>query len=40
VVGVTPDDPDQVLIQGYTLNWSSPKGVVALSSSSEIQLVY
>ena len=40
VVGVTPDDPDQVLIQGYNLNWSSPQGVVALSCSSEVQLVY
>ena len=40
VVGVTPENADDVLIEGLTLNWSGPPGGIALSSEADICLSY
>ena len=41
-VGVTPENADGVLIGGWEkcLEWSGPPGVIELSTSSEVALVY
>ncbi|HAX05724.1 MAG TPA: hypothetical protein DCX77_08615 [Acidimicrobiaceae bacterium] len=40
VVGVTPDNAHEVLLEGLELNWSGPPGVVALSSQADVVLTY
>jgi predicted peroxiredoxin len=40
VVGVNPENAQEILVGGYDLNWSGPAGVVALSSDSEVNLSF
>ena len=35
VVGVTPDNADDVLVGGLDLEWSGPPGVVAMSAQAD-----
>ncbi|MAK25242.1 MAG: hypothetical protein CL414_08505 [Acidimicrobiaceae bacterium] len=39
-LGVTPDNADEVLVEGLALNWSGPPGVISLSSEADISLTY
>ena len=40
VVGVTPENASEVLVEGLELNWSGPPGVIALSAASEVSLSF
>ncbi len=40
VVGVTPDNADEVLIGGLDLEWSGPPGVVAMSAQADRSLSF
>ena len=40
VVGVTPENASDVLVEGLEMNWSGPPGVIALSAASEVSLSF
>ncbi|MDA2945095.1 MAG: hypothetical protein O3A89_04860 [Actinomycetota bacterium] len=40
VVGVTPDNADEVLVGGLDLEWSGPPGVVAMSAQADRSLSF
>ena len=40
VVGVTPENASDVLVEGLEMNWSGPHGVIALSAASEVGLSF
>ena len=40
VVGVTPENASEVLVEGLEMNWSGPPGVIALSAASEVSLSF
>ncbi len=40
VVGVTPDNADDVLVGGLDLEWSGPPGVVAMSAQADTTLSF
>lgn len=40
VVGVTPDNADEVLAEGLDLEWSGPPGVVAMSALADTTLSF
>lgn len=40
VVGVTPDNADDVLVGGLDLEWSGPPGVVAMSAQADTTLPF
>lgn len=40
VVGVTPENASEVLVDTNNLNWSGPPGVVALSAAADICLSF
>lgn len=40
VVGVTPDNADEVLVGGLDLEWSGPPGVVAMSAVADTTLSF
>ena len=40
VVGVTPENASEVLVEGLEMNWSGPPGVIALSAASEVSFSF
>ena len=40
VVGVTPENASDVLVEGLEMNWSGPPGVIALSAASEVSFSF
>ena len=40
VVGVTPENASDVLVEGLEMNWSGPHGVIALSAASEVSFSF
>jgi len=40
VVGVTPDNADDVLVEGLDMEWSGPPGVVAMSVRADVTLSF
>ena len=40
VVGVTPENASDVLVEGLEMNWSGPPGVIALSATSEVSFSF
>jgi hypothetical protein len=40
LVGVTPDNADEVLAEGLDLEWSGPPGVVAMSALADTTLSF
>ena len=40
VLGVTPENGTEVLVEGRDLNWSGPPGVIALSADADVSLSY
>jgi len=40
VVGVTPDNADDVLVAGLGMEWSGPPGVVAMSAEADRTLSF
>jgi len=40
VVGVTPDNADDVLVAGLGMEWSGPPGVVAMSAQADTTLSF
>jgi len=40
VVGVTPENASDVLVEGLKMNWSGPPGVIALSAASEVSFSF
>ncbi|MDG2211473.1 MAG: hypothetical protein P8K64_05725 [Acidimicrobiales bacterium] len=40
IVGVTPENASEVLVEGLEMNWSGPPGVIALSAAAEVGLSF
>ncbi len=40
VVGVSPENADEVLVGGYELNWAGPAAVVSLSGYADVVLTF
>ena len=40
VVGVTPENASNVLVEGLEMNWSGPPGVIALSAVSDVSFSF
>ena len=40
IVGVTPENASEILVEGLEMNWSGPPGVIALSAEAEVGLAF
>ena len=40
IVGVTPENASEILVEGLEMNWSGPPGVIALSAAAEVSLSF
>ena len=40
IVGVTPDNADEILVEGLGLEWSGPPGVIAMSALADTTLSF